>query len=109
MEHIIAASIYLACKRNLVNIQPTALEPIANISQNKILKTSKIILNFIPKITIQAAQYAELFCLKLKINNDHKADIVKICKDIEKWDFFNKQLPKPRTIAAAVIYFYLSK
>lgn len=36
-------------------------------------------------------------------------DIVKICKDIEKWDFFNKQLPKPRTIAAAVIYFYLQK
>lgn len=32
LEHIIVACIYLACKRNLVNIQPNSLEPIANIS-----------------------------------------------------------------------------
>lgn len=51
LEYIIVACIYLACRRNLVNIQPTALEPIANISQNKILKISKIIINFLPKIT----------------------------------------------------------
>lgn len=90
LEHVIVSCIYLACKRNLVNIQPTQLEPIANISQNKILKISKIILNFLPKISTQAYQYAEIFCKKLKIKNDFKQDIVKICQDIEKWDFFNK-------------------
>jgi len=31
----------------------------------------------------------------LKIPNELKVDIVNICKDIEQWDFFNKQLPKP--------------
>ena len=89
------ACIYLTCKRNLVNVQPTSLEPIANISQNRILKISKIILNFLPKITTQSYQYAEIFCQKLKIPNELKVDIVNICKDIEQWDFFNKQLPKP--------------
>ena len=32
LETIVAACIYLACKRNLVNIHPTALEPIINRS-----------------------------------------------------------------------------
>ena len=109
LENIVAACVYLACRRNLVNIQPTALEPIADVSQNKILKTSKIILRFIKPMTIHSSQYADLFCTKLKVNNEHKQDMIKICKDIEEWDFFNKQLPKPRTIAAAVIYFYLSR
>lgn len=50
-----------------------------------------------------------MFCQKMNISKEYRLDIQKICKEIENWDFFDKQLPKPKTIASAVIYFYLSK
>jgi transcription initiation factor TFIIB len=109
LEIVIAACIYLACKRNLVNIHPTALEPLADVNQAKILKMSKIILKFIPMVTIHASEYIQLFCSKLQVSNEHTQDMIKLCKEIESYDFFDMQLPKPRTIAAAVIYFFLSK
>lgn len=108
VEIIAAACIYLACKRNLVNIQPTALEPVADTTQGKLLKTAKVILKFIPTIKIHASQYVKLFCSKLQVGKEHTQEMVSICKEIENWDFFESKLPKPRTIAAAVIYFYLS-
>jgi transcription initiation factor TFIIB len=109
LEVVIAACIYLACKQNLVNIHPTSLEPLADVSQAKILKMSKIILKFIPIVTIHASEYIQLFCSKLQVSNEHTQDMIAKCKKIESFDFFNKQLPKPRTIAAALIYFYLSE
>ena len=108
LEIIVASCIYLACKRNLVNIQPTALEPVCDASQGKILKTTKIILKYIPTITIHASEYIKLFCSKLQVGKEHTQEMVAICKEIENWDFFESKLPKPRTIAAAVIFFYLS-
>ena len=109
LENIIAACIYLACKRSMVNIHPTALEPLVDVNQAKILKTSKVILKFIPMITIHASEYISLFCSKLQVSNEHTQEMVKLCKEIESFDFFDMQLPKPRTIAAAVIYYYLSR
>lgn len=50
-----------------------------------------------------------MFCNKLNIKSDYKKDIIKICTDINNWDIFDNKLPKPKTIAATVIYFYLSK
>lgn len=45
----------------------------------------------------------------MSIKSEYKKDIIKICADINNWDIFDNKLPKPKTIAATVIYFYLSK
>lgn len=42
----------------------------------------------------------------LKLSRDVVAQMELICKEIENWDIFNSQLPRPRTIAAAVTYTY---
>ena len=109
LEIVVLACIYLSCRRNFVNLHPVALEPLADVSQGKILKVCKVILRHIPKINITPAQYAEMFGTRLRISQEQRNDIRRICEEILQWDFFNKQMPKPRTIAAAVIYFYQSK
>lgn len=48
LEIVAAASIYLACKRSFVNIQPNAFEPIIDTNYHKILKIAKFILKYIP-------------------------------------------------------------
>lgn len=109
LEIIIAACIYLACKRNHVNVQPTALQALVSCSDKKILKVAKVIVKYIPKILVTPAEYAALFCSKLKVPPEIVKEIVQICQEIVKWDFFQKIQPKPRSIAAAVIYFVLLK
>ena len=109
LEVVIAATVYLACKRNMVNVHPAALEPLADVNQLKILKLTKILLRHIPMVSVHSSEYVQLFCSKLQIPVEHIQIMTKLCKDIDGYDFFDSQLPKPRTIAAAVIYFYLSK
>lgn len=55
MELVALACLYLACRRNFVNLHPVALEPLADVSQGKILKVCKVILRHIPKINISPA------------------------------------------------------
>lgn len=109
LELIVAGCIFLACKRNHVNVQPTALEPILNVSQAKILKIAKIILRHIPPIKVSPAEYVDLFCSKLGVTEDARKKMKDICTEINNWDFFQSTLPKPRSIAGAVIYFVLSQ
>ena len=109
LETVIAGCIFLACKRSRVNVQPTALEPLVNASQQKILKVAKVILRHIPPIKVTPAEYVELFCAKLRVPADACAEMVAVCNEIDKWDFFQKMLPKPRSIAAAVIAFCLGR
>ena len=65
LEIVALACIYLACRRTFVNLHPVQLEPLADVSQGKILKVCKVILRHIPKINITPAQYAEMFSQKL--------------------------------------------
>ena len=107
-EVLAAAILYLACKRSLINIHPKAFEPIVNVDFNRILKYAKIVLRYIPTMKIKATQYTKMFCRKLNIKKKHMEEMVLICKEIEKWDIFESRNPKPRTIAASVINFYLT-
>lgn len=109
LENIVAGCIFLACKRNHVNVQPTALEPLIGCSQSKILKVAKVILKHIPPIKVSPAEYVELFCSKLQVPGDLVTEMVEVCHEIDKWDFFQKMLPKPRSIAAAVIAYCLGR
>jgi transcription initiation factor TFIIIB Brf1 subunit/transcription initiation factor TFIIB len=52
MELVALACIYLTCRRNFVNLHPVALEPLADVTQGKILKVCKVILRHIPKQNI---------------------------------------------------------
>lgn len=55
LEHVVIATIYLACKRNYVNIHPVSLEPLCDIKQNQLLKICKIIIKELPPITVTPA------------------------------------------------------
>ena len=48
------------------------------------------------------------FSIKLELPYEIVRDIEKICKEIDKWDIFESHSPQPRTVAAAVILFYLN-
>lgn len=107
LEIVIAGCIYLCCKRNKIPIHTSDLEPLANVPQTKISKIINVILKFIPTIMVHAYEYIPQFCAKASIPNDQTNHMIQMCKLIEKYDFFDKQLPKPKTIAAAVMYYYL--
>lgn len=107
LEIVIAGCIYLACKRNKIPIHTSDLEPLANVPQTKISKIINVILKFIPTIMVHAFEYIPQFCAKVLIPNEHTKQMIKMCTLIEKYDFFDMQLPKPKTIAAAVMYYYL--
>lgn len=65
-----------------------------------------MIVKLIPKISERSHEYVRQFGAKLKINREIIIELEKICKEIEHWDIFEKKLPKHRTVAAAVLYFY---
>ncbi len=106
LETVIAAVIYLAGKRTRVYIHMTTLEPVADVSHKKIMKACNVIMKLIPRINERSHEYVKQFSAKLKIPREVVIELEKICQEIERWDIFEKRLPKHRTIAAAVLYFY---
>lgn len=106
LETTIAAIVYLACKRAKVNIQHTSLEPVAGVESKKIMKASKVIQKFIPAIYVHSDEQVKQFANKLELPRDQITQMEKICKEMEKWDIFECHLPRQRTIAASVLYFY---
>ena len=107
LEIIIISCIYLVCKRNMLNLHLSSLKPFVGSKQNKILKVAKIILKFIPPIKIYSNDYVKIYGKKLLIKGNEIEDMVEICKEIKKVDFFMSKQPKPRSIAASLLYFYL--
>ena len=108
LEIIISSCIYLVCKRNLVNLHPSALEPLADKKDKRILKVAKIILKFIPPINVDSHDYVKIYGRELNLKSNEIEDMVTICKKIKEFDFFRSKQPKPRSVAASVIYFYLN-
>lgn len=106
METTIAAIIYLAGRKNKTHIQMQSLEPIADVSQKKIIKACNVILKLIPKIVERSHEYVKQFGSKLNLSKEIVIEMEKVCKEIENWDIFERRLPKHRTIAAAVLYLY---
>lgn len=109
LEIIISSCIYLVCKRNLVNLHPSALEPLADKKEKKILKVAKIILKFIEPINVDAHDYVKIYGRELGLKSNEVEDMIEICKGIKEFDFFVNRQPKPRSVAASVIYFYLNQ
>lgn len=107
LEIIVTGIIYLVCKRNKIPIHTADLEPLANVPQTKISKIINVIVKFVPSSMVHAHEYIPQFCARLLIPNEHTDLMRKMCQLIEQYDFFNMQLPKPKTIAAAVMHYYL--
>lgn len=83
-----------------------SLEAIADTTSKRILKASKVIMKFIPKINYHPYEHLNQISAKLKLPRDVVTEMELVCKEIENWDVFEHQMPRPRTIAAAVIYLY---
>jgi transcription initiation factor TFIIIB Brf1 subunit/transcription initiation factor TFIIB len=82
---------------------------VADASAKQILKACKVIIKFIPTIVTHSYEYNKQFATKLKLSKDIIEKMQLVCKEIENWDIFNSQLPRPRTIAVAVIYLFSRK
>ena len=108
LEIIISACIYLVCKRNLVNLHPSSLEPLADKKEKKILKVAKIILRYIPPINVDSYDYVKIYGRELNLKPNEIEDMVENCKEIKQVDFFRSKQPAPRSVAASVIHYYLS-
>ena len=57
---------------------------------------------------MESSEYVRQFGIKLNLPKEVVRDAERICKEIEKWDIFESHSPQPRTVAAAVILFYLN-
>lgn len=90
-------------------MQPHSFEALADVNGKQILKASKIIMRHIPPIEIHSYEYNKQFANKLKLSREVSEKMQLICKVIENWDIFNGHLPRPRTIAVAVIYLFSRK
>ena len=109
METIIAAIVYLSCKKAKIDLQPYSFEAVSDASAKQILKACKVIYKFIPSITTRSYELNKQFSKKLNLPREITAKMELVCKEIENWDVFNSQLPWPRTIAASVMYLFSRK
>lgn len=107
LEIIVSGCIYLVCKRNYVNLHPADLEPLADKNYKKILKVSKTISKYIPAINVDAHNYVKMYGKELSLNSRDIEIMVLICLEIKKFNFFKNKQPKPRSVAASVMNFYL--
>jgi transcription initiation factor TFIIIB Brf1 subunit/transcription initiation factor TFIIB len=108
LETLIGAVLYLACRKNKVNITAAAFEGITDSDTKRILKACKIIYKFIPPILVPSCEYVRQFGVKLELPRDLIRDMEQVCREIEKWDIFDSHSPQQRTVAGAVILFFFN-
>lgn len=109
LDLVIAGCIFLVCNRNLIEVHMSDLEPMVNVPPQRIAHFSHLINKLVPTQRVHSYEHIKSFCIRLGIPKEHKDVMAKMCKYIEDHDFFEAKMPKPKTIAAAVMSYYLKR